>query len=60
MINGSAGLALLFATEIPNSLLSPTPVGLIGVVPWFVVAVVLLVRRDWLLGTLDRWPSASA
>ena len=45
-INGSAGLATLFATAVPNQVFGPTPVGLIGVVPWFVVAVVLCRRPD--------------
>ncbi|WP_123536699.1 CPBP family intramembrane glutamic endopeptidase [Halosimplex salinum] len=48
MINGSAGLATLFATDIPNQVFGPTPVGLIGVVPWFVVAAVLIARTEWL------------
>jgi membrane protease YdiL (CAAX protease family) len=48
MINGSAGLATLFATAVPNPVFGPTPVGLIGVLPWFVVAAVLFVRTDWL------------
>ncbi|QLH80185.1 CPBP family intramembrane glutamic endopeptidase [Halosimplex pelagicum] len=48
MINGSAGLATLFATAVPNRVFGPTPVGLIGVVPWFAVAAVLFVRTDWL------------
>ena len=48
MINGSAGLATLFATAVPNPVFGPTPVGLIGVVPWFAVAAVLFVRTDWL------------
>ncbi|WP_415379013.1 CPBP family intramembrane glutamic endopeptidase [Halosimplex sp. TS25] len=49
MINGSAGLATLFATAIPNQVFGPTPVGLIGVVPWFAVAAILFVRTEWLL-----------
>lgn len=53
MINGSAGLATLFATAVPNPVFGPTPVGLIGVgligvAPWFAVAAVLFVRTDWL------------
>jgi len=48
MINGSAGLATLFATAVPNPVFGPTPVGLIGVVPWVAVAAVLFVRTDWL------------
>jgi membrane protease YdiL (CAAX protease family) len=48
MINGSAALAVIFATSIPNPVFGPTPVGLLGVVPWFVVAAVLFVKTDWL------------
>ncbi|WP_135365143.1 CPBP family intramembrane glutamic endopeptidase [Halosimplex halophilum] len=48
MINGSAGLATLFATAVPNPVFGPTPVGLVGVVPWLAVAAVLFVRTDWL------------
>ncbi|ELZ26823.1 abortive infection protein [Halosimplex carlsbadense 2-9-1] len=48
MINGSAGLATLFATAVPNLVVGPTPVGLIGILPWFAVAAVLFVRTDWL------------
>ncbi|WP_436925935.1 CPBP family intramembrane glutamic endopeptidase [Halosimplex amylolyticum] len=49
MINGSAGLATLFATAVPNQVFGPTPVGLIGVIPWVAVAAVLFVRTEWLL-----------
>jgi len=48
MINGSAALAVIFATSIPNQVFGPTPVGLVGVLPWFLVAAVLFVRTDWL------------
>ncbi|MFB6139431.1 MAG: CPBP family intramembrane glutamic endopeptidase [Halosimplex sp.] len=63
MINGSAGLATLFATAVPNQVFGPTPVGLIGVVPWFVVAAALFARPEWLLpgeeGTTEQ-PAESA
>mgnify|MGYP000153301164 CR=1 FL=1 len=58
MINGSAGLATLFATAVPNPVFGPTPVGLIGVVPWVAVAAVLFVRTDWLYP--DRTERADA
>jgi len=48
MINGSAALATIFATSIPNPVSGPTPVGLLGVFPWFVVAAVLFLRTEWL------------
>ncbi|WP_459193070.1 CPBP family intramembrane glutamic endopeptidase [Halosimplex sp. J119] len=54
MINGSAGLATLFATAVPNQVFGPTPVGLIGVVPWFAVAAVLFARPEWLLPDDDE------
>ena len=56
MINGGAGLATLFATAVPNSVVGPTPVGLLGVVPWFVVAAVLFARPEW-LSPVEGWPS---
>jgi membrane protease YdiL (CAAX protease family) len=60
MINGSAALAVIFATSIPNQVFGPTPVALVGVIPWFVVAVVLFVRTDWLypVDSADTDPAA--
>jgi len=62
MINGSAALATIFATSIPNQVFGPTPVGLVGVLPWFLVAAVLFVRTDWLypLGSGDAGPDTDA
>lgn len=52
-INGSAGLATLFATAVPNQVFGPTPVGLIGVLPWLLVAFVLFRRPDVLSPTAE-------
>ncbi|ELZ94310.1 CPBP family intramembrane glutamic endopeptidase [Haloferax sulfurifontis] len=44
MFNAFAGLGTLFATAGAPSLLGPTAVGAVAVVPWAVVAAVLVVR----------------
>jgi membrane protease YdiL (CAAX protease family) len=41
-INAIAGVALLFVASQPNSLLGPTPVGLLAALPWLAVAAWLL------------------
>lgn len=48
VINGSAGLALIFAYDIPNQVIGPTPAGLVGILPWIVVAAALLAKPEWL------------
>lgn len=59
MINGSAGLATLFATAVPNQVFGPTPVGLIGVVPWILLAGFLFRKPDLIYPTApDRGVSS--
>jgi len=41
-INAIAGISVLFVVGQPNSLLGPTPVGVLAALPWLVVAVWLL------------------
>ena len=41
-INAIAGVAVLFVAGQPNSLLGPTPVGLLAALPWLAVAAWLL------------------
>jgi len=48
MVNGSAGLGILFVVGSPRLLFGPTAVGLVGMLPWAVVAVWLLARPAWL------------
>jgi len=60
MINGSAGLATLFATAVPNQVFGPTPVGLIGIVPWVLVAIVLFRRPDALSPQVERRDGSQA
>ena len=45
-INGIAGLPLLFSTQEinPNMLIGPTPVGLLGGLPWLLLAIILLLK----------------
>lgn len=45
-INAIAGVAVLFVAGQPNSLLGPTPVGVLAALPWLALAV-------WLLGDSD-------
>ncbi|KAB1192897.1 CPBP family intramembrane metalloprotease [Haloferax sp. MBLA0076] len=44
MINAFAGIGYIFATSGAPSLLGPTVVGAVVVIPWTLVAIVLLVR----------------
>jgi len=44
-INAIAAISLLFLAGQPNSLLGPTPVGLLAVLPWLVLAAWLLRDR---------------
>lgn len=44
MVNAFGAIGLIFATADAPSLLGPTAVGVVTVVPWVVVAIVLLVR----------------
>ncbi|GAB7095789.1 type II CAAX endopeptidase family protein [Halolamina litorea] len=44
-INAIAGVATLFVAGQPNTLLGPTPVGLLAALPWLVLAVWLLRER---------------
>jgi membrane protease YdiL (CAAX protease family) len=48
-INGVGGLGIIFAQGNPNTLLGPTPVGLVGGVGFTLVAVGILLSRqsDW-------------
>jgi membrane protease YdiL (CAAX protease family) len=46
MVNGAGGLGLLFLVGQPDLLLGPTASGLLGTVPWLVVAAWLLYRHD--------------
>jgi membrane protease YdiL (CAAX protease family) len=55
MLNGSAGLAVLFASTVPNAIWGPTPVGLVGSVPWFIAVAVLI----WLPTGEDRFSKGS-
>ena len=41
-INAIAGIAVLFVAGQPNSLLGPTPVGLLAAIPWLALAAWLL------------------
>jgi membrane protease YdiL (CAAX protease family) len=41
-INAIAGVALLFVAGQPESLLGPTPVGLLAALPWLALAAWLL------------------
>lgn len=54
MVNGGAGLATLFATAVPNQVFGPTPVGLVGVLPWVAVAAALFARPEWLAPDEDE------
>lgn len=57
MINGAAGLGLLFHLGSPRLLFGPTASGLLGMLPWLVAAGWLLTRRAHLLPSAAvDWP----
>ncbi|MFB6105543.1 MAG: CPBP family intramembrane glutamic endopeptidase [Halobacteriaceae archaeon] len=49
-VNAAAGIGALFVTGRPSPLLGPLPVGLVGMVPWLVVAALLLWRTETFAG----------
>jgi hypothetical protein len=49
-INAIGGVSLLFLAGESNSLLGPTPVGLLAAIPWLVLAAWLLRDSSWLEG----------
>ncbi|MFB6354471.1 MAG: CPBP family intramembrane glutamic endopeptidase [Halobacteriales archaeon] len=50
MVNGAGGLGLLFLVGEPDLLLGPTASGVLGTLPWLVVAAWLLADRARLAG----------
>ncbi|MDZ7701407.1 MAG: CPBP family intramembrane glutamic endopeptidase [Halobacteriales archaeon] len=57
MVNGAAGLGLLFLATPPRLLLGPTSSGLLAMLPWLAVAAWLLGRRARLRPTdAVDWP----
>ena len=43
-INACAGLGILFVQNKPDTLLGPAPIGIVGMAPWLIVAIVVFLR----------------
>lgn len=59
-LNGIAGVGILFAQGTPNPLLGPLPTGLVGGLPWAILALVLLLIPGALRPARQGEPAAAS